>query len=795
MDAKNWLHCKSKVFFCIIIVVTFVLSLGMINLKTDTDLVGLLPDTDAIKDEIRLINQLSEEFDDSQFYFLTVKDAFNVNNLKILNQLCKDLETLPFVESTINLFNSMVIRKTGDTFTINSRKINPDVLTDESIKNLVSELIDLRSSRGVVISEDGKSAGIVIRLKNDFTISRKIMHPTVEKINRFLFGVSDSEIQGNSLYYTAVIEKLISQYSGKLDIKLSGVPVFEAKSEEYMSRDMVVLILPALFIMIIVFFFNRRTVRAVILPLLSILLSLVWTMGLMGWLRLKLSMIGILIPPLIMTIGSSYTLHYIHCYYRNIGNFTNQNDGVAFVTKNIMPTIVYAGCTTMAGFASFFFADIKSTVTMGIFICVSILITLFFTLFVVPEILLLLPMPQAITDHNKAQKTGKTVSSLIRLTLRLKYIWIALYVLILFFCIINVRNLKIETSTIDFFKKNDPVRENLTAIQKLFNGAMQFNITLRSLNGSNFFMTEEGILAAEKIQNYIDSNVYIGNHSTMGFSMSPITLLYDIRKVMNGVSALPNPAHQKRLLLIISALAGSSKDIRSIIKHDGSAITIQVRVCSDNPEVAYLLSEDDLLRLEDILITDLGKIAQDDARYGVTVWSELLLTTRITGYLIKDQIKSLVITLLFVFIITLILFRSLQYSLLSLIPLSFAVMSNFMLMSIFNIPIDAITVTISAIAIGIGIDDAIHFLIEYRRCLQSAPDSKTALIQALSATARPIIFTSIALSGGFLVFLLSSFVPVIYFGLLIAFSMATCCFATLVILPSIVSVISDVRKN
>ena len=120
-------------------------------------------------------------------------------------------------------------------------------------------------------------------------------------------------------------------------------------------------------------------------------------------------------------------------------------------------------------------------------------------------------------------------------------------------------------------------------------------------------------------------------------------------------------------------------------------------------------------------------------------------------------------------------------------------MLNFAIMSIFRIPLDVSTVMISAVAIGVGIDDSIHFMLNYRHRLRDGIPVKDAVIQTLHKTSRPITFTSIALILGFAVFFMSSFKPIIYFGVLIAISMVTCTVATLFILPSMLIVMDRFR--
>ena len=205
------------------------------------------------------------------------------------------------------------------------------------------------------------------------------------------------------------------------------------------------------------------------------------------------------------------------------------------------------------------------------------------------------------------------------------------------------------------------------------------------------------------------------------------------------------------------------------------------------------MTEQELSQLYKKMSKDLDAIAKESGLVTAEAWGEILIMSNISHYMIKDQIMNICSTLILVFLTTLLVFRSLYFSLMSLIPLSFGVMLNFAIMSIFRIPLDVSTVMISAVSIGVGIDDSIHFMLNYRHRLRDGIPVKDAILHTLNKTSRPITFTSIALILGFAVFFMSSFKPIIYFGVLIAISMVTCTVATLFILPSMLIILDKFR--
>jgi predicted RND superfamily exporter protein len=615
------------------------------------------------------------------------------------------------------------------------------------------------------------------------------------KFAEFIFGRKYGPKEIDRTYFCNKVEEVFKKYEPPFKIYFAGVPVFEQKSKIYMKQDIVILLVPILIIMTIVFFLSLKTFGGTILPIISISLSIVWTMGIIGWIRYKLDTVGILMPPVIMTVGSSYTLHYLNSYYNFSSLYKDKRTILINSTKAISPTISLAALTTIFGFASFVTARIIPIRAFGIFIVISIIFTLFFTYFLISKIILKLKVPKIRHIENVKKDFFSKVLGLFRsLVIPFRFFWVGIFILCIVLFYIFIPKLKIQTNAANLFKKTDIVRQSLIYLQYHFHGTNHYNITLRAVNNKrNFFKTKEGILAAKKIQDYLDGSVKIDNNETMGWILSPVTLLQDLNYVMTGERGIPEEKDIKRFFSILQAQATRDDGLKSIINSDLSAITFQVRPNTTNAKEDYIMTEQELAKLTVKLNEDLKRIANEDGRFTVEIWGEIILLAGISKYLVKDQIWSLSITAILVFLINLIMFRSAYYALLSLIPLSFGVLMNFTIMSMLNIPLDAATVMIAAISIGIGIDNSIHFILNYRRRLKENMEYKEAILETLSYTARPMLFTSLALILGFIIFILSSFRPVVFFGILISVSMLNCIFATLFILPSFFLITEKIR--
>ncbi len=783
------------IFFIILSAITIFFIIGLVNLRTNNDITVLLPVNQETEYEREKIRTLSKEFHSDQLMFIgIVNEPFSMKNIRKLWELCNELDKLDVVKSTFSPFNGAYFKKVGPVFVPIKMSLNRYPKTEKELSQFMNNITSNRYLIGSVISFDKKTAGIVVRINHKAMMGKEIKNKNVFiKVAEFIFGRKYGPQPIDRSYFCNKVEEVLKKYEPPFKVYYAGVPVFEAKSKMYMKRDIFTLLVPVLLMMTFVFFMNFKTSRGILLPTISISLSIIWTMGIIGWLRYRLDTVGILISPIIMTIGSSYTLHYLNSYYNFTSIYNDERSILINSTNTISPTISLAALTTMVGFASFMTAKIIPIRAFAFYVIISIIFTLFFTYFLISKIMVRLkvPKPKAV-DKVKNDFFSKFLGFLRRIVSPLRFLWVSIYVLCIILFFIFIPNLKIQTNAANLFKYTDIVRESLIYLQSQFHGTNHYNITLRAINNKrDFFRSREGILAAKKIQEYIDSKITIDGNEMIGWVLSPVTLLEDLNKVMTGELGIPEEKDIKKFLTLLK----SQKDdgVQSIINKNFSAITFQVRPHTTNTQQDFIMTEQELAKLTTKLKNDLSEIAKEDGRFTVEVWGEIILLASISKYLVKDQIWSLSITVLFVFILTLFIFKSPYFAFFSLIPLSFGVLMNFTIMSIFNIPLDVATVMIAAISIGIGIDNSIHFILNYRSKLKENVSPKEAILYTLSYTARPMLFTSLALILGFSVFIFSSFRPVTFFGVLIAVSMFNCIFATLLILPSFFLITDKIR--
>lgn len=799
------------IFYGIIVFVSLCMVLGLLYLETDSNVAGLLPRNKTTIEDARKIAEYKKDFPSSDnSVFLAIefgemtKEKFH--KLKELNDRLENLEIngVKYVSSILSPFNSIYFKKVGNTFTVKN------FLTNQSYENFQGILDEAGKSEiitGAVLAYNKKSLAMLVNMNDDAIIKRTDKKTLYHHIGEIFFHKNYDESPLKRTQFCKAVNSVLDEYRDTFNIYVAGVGIYEEKSEHYIVKDIMTLLAPAILMIVIALFLNFRSKRGTLLPLTGILLSLLWTIGAMSWSGTKLSIVGIVIPLLILTVGSSYTLHYLNAYYLHAQE-KDKRKLISITNKAIFPTIGLAALTTAIGFASFFTSQMKAMRTFGFWIILSIILTVFFTFFLLSKLLYKLVPPE---DSNLSNIENDKFSVLLNNLTKFimppyNKIWIVFFIFIVIACAITAKNLKIETNTLGFFKNNDTVKTSMIYLQENYHGTIAFNVTLKT-DIKDFFRTKEGIEIAEKVQNILDDreeNGIGGNGKrALGWSMSTTKMLREINAMMNDyeeseLKKVPEDENlTNRLFRLLQISIMRNPSINSFINKDLSMVNFQIRTYSaDDVANGSNVTERDVSALTEDLNNTFAALEKElGGKVKIEIWGETIQLSKLSKYLLQDQISSIFFTLILIFISVMIVFKSTYFALHSLLPLVFGILTNFTIMSVAGIPLDVATILISSIVMGIGIDDSIHFLLTYKNALKSGLNCKEAIIKTFSHASRPIFFTTVSMVAGFLIFLLSTFRPIYYFGLLIAISMVNCTFASLFILPSFLLLTDGLRKR
>ncbi len=696
------------------------------------------------------------------------------------------------------------------------RKLKKSVLKSLALmKNeVVADFISPYTAKGItgendmlesydLIGKDDSGKRVIPRTKDEIMLFKQrlfsnpafadgIYHINAEtnKIESFGLVVKFNNVIDRDPYAREIKEIADLYLSKGVNIISHGAPVVNLCFNLYMMRDMTVFLPFVMLAVIIVFYFNFRTIRGVILPLLCLICADLWVLGLMGHLGYKLTSLGIAIPTLMMAIGSSYAIHILNQYYidYNLLLTSGRRKGLASVMSHVSLTVLLAGFTTFVGFMTLMSSAIIGTREWGVFSAIGVLFTVIISISIIPAMLYLLPQKSisekvSKTDYTKVRFVDKLISFFSRLSVNHYKMVVFIAVCVLIFSIVGLFKLRVETQFLKYFQEDDPIRVNAKVIDSNFGGHWGFNILIDSgeIDG---IKQPEFLEHVEKIRLWLvnTKDLHIGR--TDGFS--------DFIKTMNMAMNNDDPAFYKipdsfydinDYLEIFSGDDNNSDgridDFESFVDYDFKVTNIIARL-HDNVESSVGTGE--IKRVLSKVDQYVKNILPEKYSYKITGYPQIYV--KFSDYLVQGQIQSLLLCLVVVGIIMILLFENFKVGCLALIPMSVSVCFTLGIMGWVDIPLDIVTSVIASVTIGIGVDDTIHFLNTFRHYRGGGNNISDTIVKTLQVSGRAIFYTSFSLVLGFSVLCLSTFTPVIMFGVLMSISMVATTLGALVVLPA-----------
>ena len=321
-------------------------------------------------------------------------------------------------------------------------------------------------------------------------------------------------------------------------------------------------------------------------------------------------------------------------------------------------------------------------------------------------------------------------------------------------------------------------------------GFDEINITLTAPDSTpRYFLQPENLAVVSELE------LGLRSIPDISYSLSFPSYLRFLNQVMSGVDKIPKTRGPvillSRFLKILAGAGSASLGAANLSNEDFSQLTLSFRVY--NSQTQKFIDEQGLRNLLDGIERQLATSLPSEIHS--EIWGMSLQYLTLSDLLRQNLAKSILISIALVLGITTVAFRSVRFGFLATVPLIMGIMLNFVFMGILGIPLDMTTIMVSAVAIGVGVDDAIHFLLHYRKHLKEhGGDRQQAVKQTLAVTGRPILLTTVSIVGGLLVLSLASFRPIVYFGILVVVTLSGACASTLIVLPAILSVVRNPGK-
>ena len=756
--------CRHSVF---VFIVTAVLSLffgySSFKLSVDPNVESLIPENTEIR---QLMAKYQQEGVSGEYLVLAVESdsPFDIDKLSVLHRVLNELEGLPELEPGITPFNLMTFEKQGSRLTV--VPIAPEQQaprTNEELSLFKQRLLGAPHAENLVVSKDGTVLNSVFPAGaiDDFSI-------LMDEVTAIV-----SSLEGLYTYY------------------LSGSIPFVDKTGEYLSRDLPRLLGLSALIILLFYFFGFRTLRGVLLPFVVIVLGTLWSLGFMSLLGYSLTIVNIITPPLVLTLGSSYSIHILNEYYRSGSRERRERYWVVGVVETVNRTIMMAAGTTIVGFLGLLATSIRQTREFALSAGFGILSCALLSLFFFPALLSRLAPPKDV--QIRRVRTGLIARIMVGLgsfVIRRKLYIIASLLLVAVVFGIVLPRINTNTDTIGYFPQADKVVQDMYFLTSKLGGFDEINITLTAPDSTpRYFLQPENLAVVSELE------LGLRSIPDISYSLSFPSYLRFLNQVMSGMDEIPKTRGPvillSRFLKILAGEGSANLGTANLSNEDFSQLTLSFRVY--NSQTQKFIDEQGLRNLLDGIERRLATSLP--SKIHSEIWGMSLQYLTLSGLLRQNLARSILISIALVLGITTVAFRSVRFGFLATVPLIMGIMLNFVFMGILGIPLDMTTIMVSAVAIGVGVDDAIHFLLHYRQHLKEhGGDRQKAVKQTLAVTGRPILLTTMSIVGGLLVLSLASFRPIVYFGILVVVTLSAACASTLIVLPAILSIVRNPGK-
>ena len=807
---------KITLFFLAIIVVFSLYQSKNFNLDASSD--ALLLDGDP---DLKYLREVNQTYGSKDFLFLTYTPISSfIEKETVLNlQLLKSkIEKLTWVDSVVTVIDVPLLKSTDEGLMERLKNYKTLAYPEIDRKRGFDEILNSPIYKNYVISEDGKTSGIVVYLKKDERLAEyvKIKDKYFNQLSET--GLSKEERDNyrkftkeyeeyKNLYNTrnhqniSEIRNVINRYGENAKIHLGGIPMIADDMMSYIKSDIIVFGIGVFIFIVCTLWFIFRNLRWVAMPLLGCATSVIIMIGLLGLIGWKVTVISSNFIALMLILNMAMNIHYTVRYLqlKKENPQFSKSEIILKTSKKMVLPILYTVLTTICAFLSLVFSGIKPIIDFGWMMTLGLIVSFFVTFLLLPSLISFLTSDNEI--GLKDTENSIITSALGSFTKNNKILIFASTLLIIIFSVIGIFKLEVENSFINYFDKETEIYKGMKKIDEDLGGTTPLNIIIKFPSSSEKKQKEE-----DEFEEWEEENQTGEDKAKYWFTrdkMDKIIKVHDyletlpeIGKVLSFGSILrvAEDLNNKKLESLEIAVLYSK--IPDAIKKE--IITPYISVEKDEARISVRVKDSlkDLKRNELIkkinleLNTKLGFKKEEYKLAGV-----LILFNNLLQSLFKSQILTLGIVILGIFLMFFILFRNAVLSFIGVVPNFIAAFFILGIIGLLEIPLDMMTITIAAITIGIAVDNSIHYIYRFKEEFIKNKSYNKTLDRCHSTVGIAILNTSITIVFGFSILVLSNFIPTIYFGVFTGIAMLLAMISVLTLLPKLILIFKPFGKE
>ncbi len=594
-----------------------------------------------------------------------------------------------------------------------------------------------------------------------------------DKSALMLISIDEEILNSIDRQYAVIsIEQLAKEFTQKtsIDVHFAGLPYFRTYLYAQVRKEMGMLLMASLFITAVILWFFFRSITAVVVPLALVTIIIIWTLGTLSILGYKITILTGLLPPILVVIGIPNCVYLINKFHFEFAQNGSKNDAILIVIKKIGFVTLITNLTTAIGFAVLIFTNIKPMTEFGIVASINIVMTFVVSITFLPILLSYTPAPKA--RHMR----------------HLDFVFLNRMVLFFIYLIENKRKhifLFVFLATavgiwggsmtqtiaymLDDVPKSHSLRQDLEFFEENFGGVMPIEIVIDTEKPRGYL--KKGIL--EKIDTLQDE---LSTSEILTKPLSIVTFLKGCNQAYFGVpQAYQLPGSRERVF-IFKLLNNSQDERRKIVSSFLDTSKRYVRL-------SFKMKDIGSIRM-DTLVEQFIKPKIEKAGLKASITGSTFMFVKGNEFLVLNLAQSIVLAFLLNAILMGMMFYNFRMVIISLVANVIPMLLTYGMMGFLGIPLKPSTAIVFSIAFGIAVDDAIHFLARYKLALKLYRGNVLKAVDiSMRETAMSMIYTSVILFFGFIIFVFSSFGGTVSLGLLTSFTLLTAMLTNLILLP------------
>ncbi len=683
---------------------------------------------------------------------LEADHLFAAPTLNQIAECTRQLTALPLVDQAISITSVEVLTSSeegalqrGTLLPADPREISDTELRERVMNHpIVGRLL---------LSEDGTATAIILTIA-----------PECE----------DAELQ---IKLTHQVREIIAPLKTLGKTYLAGVPIVNDAMFRFARRDLLVLS-PMVFILVWgTTWLLYRNVIVALLPLTVVGLSLLAVFGIMGLLGWRVNFLISALTLAIVVVGVANSIHVLSAWYEQQAQGKSPAEALLIAVHEMIPPCFMTSFSTCVGFLSLTVTNIQPIRQFGILAAIGTAAAFLLSMVYLPGIMCHLKPPHpSFFERRASGNVAQLLEWLGRPTRRRSLVVVATSVLCLGLAVWGITKIKTTANPLNYFRRGEVVRSDAEAVDRLF----------RSSSSVEFIVDapKAGLSRREVLQRIGDFQTWMSENIAVADSMSIVDYLKEADRVRNDrrVGIIP----RERLYTVLLRMKRIAPEI--FYKWSDEAFSIG-RISARLP----LSKADQLAAQVPLINAELARrFSSDELRLTSTGYVKLVNNMQI--YLLRSQVKSLLLAAVGITIMMCWMLHSMRLGLLSMIPNLLPVAIGISVMGFAGILLDPGTVMIGSVALGLVVDDTCHFLAYLQRQQLAGQSTSEAILAAMRCTGRPIVLTSIILSAGFMALAAGSFAPSIYFGVVISVIVVFALLADLLLLPAVLQ-LSATRRG